>query len=94
MLCHKCHKEISVTEKLGFRAECPLCSADLHVCVACQFYERGAYNDCRESQADRVVDKERANFCEYFRPSGGISGSGLSPAEAAKQKLAELFKKP
>ncbi len=33
----------------------------------CLFYDRTAYNECRESQAERVVDKEKANFCSYFK---------------------------
>ena len=66
MICWKCKKEISI-EKPVRGDECPLCHADLHVCRACEFYESGAHNDCRESSADMVTDKERSNFCDYFR---------------------------
>lgn len=70
MICWKCKKEISL-EKIARSDECPFCHADLHVCKMCDFYESGAHNDCRESSADMVIDKERANFCDYFRPSKG-----------------------
>lgn len=40
--------------------------------------------------ADRVVDKERANFCEYFTP--GKNRAAAKPASARKA-LDELFKK-
>ena len=66
MICWKCKKEISV-ETIGRSDCCPLCTADLHVCKACEFYESGAHNDCRESSAEFVNDKERSNFCDYFR---------------------------
>ena len=66
MICWKCKKEISI-EKPVRGDECPLCHADLHVCRACEFYESGAHNDCRESSAEMVTDKERSNFCDYFR---------------------------
>ena len=66
MICWKCKKEIPV-EKPVRGDECPLCHADLHVCKACEFYESGAHNDCRESSAEYVNDKERGNFCDYFR---------------------------
>ena len=66
MICWKCKKEISL-EKVSRSDECPLCHADLHVCKACDFYESGAHNDCRETSADMVTEKERANFCDYFR---------------------------
>ena len=68
MICWKCKKEISI-EKPVRGDECPLCHADLHVCKACDFYESGAHNDCRESSAEYVTDKERSNFCDYFRVS-------------------------
>ena len=67
MICWKCRKEINI-EKPVRGDECPLCHADLHVCKACEFYESGAHNDCRESSAEFVGDKERGNFCDYFRP--------------------------
>jgi hypothetical protein len=35
--------------------------------VHCSFYSPGHHNDCREPQAERVVDKRAANFCDFFR---------------------------
>ena len=71
MICWKCKKEISI-EKPVRGDECPLCHADLHVCRACDFYESGAHNDCRESSAEYVTDKERSNFCDYFRVKAAL----------------------
>ena len=99
MICWKCKKEISI-EKPVRGDECPLCHADLHVCRACDFYESGAHNDCRESSADMVTDKERANFCDYFRCSklGSLSQSkdqdnttGEDKASAARNAFNALF---
>jgi hypothetical protein len=58
----------------------------------CQFYDQKAYNDCRESSADRVQDKEKANFCDYFK----IGSSSNNPDQErldALAKAASLFKK-
>lgn len=33
----------------------------------CTFYDQNSYNDCREPSADRVVEKEKSNFCDYFQ---------------------------
>ena len=91
MICWKCKKEISI-EKPVRGDECPLCHADLHVCRACDFYESGAHNDCRESSAEFVSDKERGNFCDYFRPSKKITtGGDKSKADAAKDAFNALF---
>lgn len=48
-------------------ASCPACRADLHVCRQCDFYDRGVAKHCRETIADEVRDKERANFCAYLK---------------------------
>lgn len=94
MKCHFCKKEISVSEKIGFREECPECYQDLHICMNCQFYDQGSYNECKETSADRVVDKEKANFCEFFQKQNETSNNEeLSEADEAKRKLEELFKK-
>jgi len=40
------------------------------------------------------VDKERANFCEYFAPASRRAASaGVSAKATAASKLEELFKK-
>lgn len=91
MLCPTCKTEIATTDKIGFREECPKCHADLHVCVACHFYDPSVYNGCRETQADRVLTKDRANFCDYFKP--GEYKAASNPADDAKKKLEELFRK-
>jgi len=91
--CPACGKPISVAEPVGRRETCPRCNTDLHACVHCNHYEPGAYNDCREPQADRVVDKNASNFCDYFsvRTSGGKGAA--DPKTKAKSALDNLFKK-
>ena len=91
MICWKCRKEINI-EKPVRGDECPMCHADLHVCRACEFYESGAHNDCRESSADMVTDKERSNFCDYFRSAKSITGKpGNDKAAAARDAFNALF---
>jgi len=50
-------------------------------------------NSCRENQADRVVDKERSNFCDYFRPSDRAPATAASSRDAMKAAADALFKK-
>jgi hypothetical protein len=71
---------------------CPRCDGDLRACIQCGFYAPGHYNECREPQAERVTDKERANTCDYFRPASG-SETVEDPAAKAKAELDKLFKK-
>lgn len=58
----------------------------------CSFYEGGAYNDCRESQAERVLDKTRSNFCDFFRFKETGQTSCMADSNP-KDKLESLFKK-
>lgn len=77
---------------VGRKDTCPSCMADIRCCKMCQFYDPKSYNECRESQADRITDKEKANFCDYFK----IGSSGNNPDQARQDALAKaaaLFKK-
>jgi len=62
------------------------------VCKNCGFYEPKAHNECHEPQAERVLEKERSNFCEYFKPRTG-GGSGAPTRDALKAAAEALFKK-
>jgi predicted RNA-binding Zn-ribbon protein involved in translation (DUF1610 family) len=89
-LCNKCNKPLTI-EKVLFRDECPHCGIDLHVCLNCLFYDEGKANRCRESQADYVKDRDRANYCDYFRFNDAET---KKPEKQEAEKLwKELFKK-
>ncbi|HEY2485146.1 MAG TPA: hypothetical protein VGI36_08350 [Candidatus Binataceae bacterium] len=94
MNCFFCGREIETRERVGFRDTCPGCDRPLHACRNCDFYDWTYHNQCRETQADRVVDKERANFCEYFTPSQRrAAAAGPATKSSAVGKLEDLFKK-
>jgi hypothetical protein len=89
--CHQCGTLTPIVGTVGRRDECPKCSADLHVCKNCAFYDKTAYNECREPSADVVLEKDRANFCDFFQP-----GSGAKVVDKKADLLAAaeaLFKK-
>jgi hypothetical protein len=90
MNCSFCQKDITET-KIHIRDECPACGRDLHICLNCEFYDRNAYRQCRESIREPVQDKEKANYCDFFRPAKSGSAQGGSESNAFK-KLNDLFK--
>jgi hypothetical protein len=57
----------------------------------CKFYSPKVYNECHESNAERVVDKEKSNFCSYFTLSPG--GPGGPSKEDLVNSADALFKK-
>ncbi len=90
--CFHCGAEIQFMDRLSIRAECEKCHSDAHVCKNCAFYDPKVYNECREPQAEVVQEKERANRCEYFQPSGGAGGVAKSKQDLFSAAEA-LFKK-
>ena len=95
MRCFSCDVaiELAASERILFRDTCDQCNADLHVCRNCEFHDPSAYNECRESSAERVGDRERANRCDYFAPGAGGGGAGAAGADKARSDLDNLFKK-
>ena len=93
-MCHNCSTQLETDETPGRTETCPNCDADLHCCLNCRFYDPSIYNECRESQAERVLDKDRSNFCDYFsfrqeeapQPKAKKSQEKVNPLDA-------LFKK-
>ncbi len=92
MQCHSCQTEIPLAagESIGFRDACDRCRSDLHACLNCAHHDPAAYNACRESSAERVLDPERGNRCEYFRPGDRISAENETRNEAISD-LEKLF---
>ena len=94
MNCFHCGRQLELTQRVAFREVCPGCGRSLHVCLNCDFYDPTFNNQCREPQAERVVDKDRANFCEYFSPPRTTEPPRRStPDHDARAKLDALFKK-
>ena len=92
-ICPHCGKEVAIDYRVGFRETCRHCDGDLHCCMACEFYDPGYHNDCRETRAPMVADKDRANRCEWFAWGGNRGGDDTDDAARAKDALEALFKK-
>ncbi len=95
--CHHCKKDLPVAidggrARVAFRETCPACGSDLHVCLNCKHYDAGSHHECRESSAEWVRDKERANTCEYFAPAPPGRAEGTS-AKDTLSALDALFKR-
>jgi hypothetical protein len=94
MQCWNCKTEVETKQRIGFRDYCPACDRALHACLNCDFYDPSHNNQCREPMAERVVDKDRQNFCEYFAPRRAAPPAVARPAPTtAREKLEALFKR-
>ena len=99
MVCHSCGREIKSIGKIQRKDECPHCNADAHCCKNCRLFDPGKSNQCTESQADYVKDKDRANFCDFFQANNRVvlvkksSSVTPSPQNDVKKAFDALFKK-
>ena len=87
-MCKKCGKPVLVTE-IFRTTTCPDCGADLHSCVNCKFYSVNSHFDCRETIQEPVVDKERANFCDFYSLNPGPFKTDDRQARAKAQAKAQ-----
>ena len=71
--CYNCESvlDFEPNQSVGRRDDCHQCSVDLRCCKMCQFYDVKAYNECKEPMAPRILEKEKANFCDYYKLTSG-----------------------
>lgn len=95
--CYKCGVDLGIKAGtvIGRGESCGNCRADIRVCKNCRHFDPKAYNECRETSADRVLDKEKANFCDFFSPRSGSSSGAAAVVDElaeAQRRLDDLFK--
>ena len=90
--CWNCGHSLDALD-FGRADTCNKCGRDTKVCKNCIHYDALSNNQCRESSADRVVEKERSNFCDWFKPRNGGGGAGAPSRDSMKAAAEALFKK-
>ncbi len=90
--CFSCGTVMTFVESVSRRDECPNCGEDMRVCKNCRFYDPKVYNECRETSAEVVREKERANLCDFFQPNSDTDSEDKSRAKLRAAAEA-LFKK-
>ena len=93
LVCWKCGASLAqLSLPLRRLEECKQCGAELHACKLCEWYSTAVAKHCREPVAEEVKDKERANFCDYFKPrAGAYSKSDDAASSKANAGLDALF---
>jgi hypothetical protein len=91
--CFRCGESLAgLTPPFSRRDECPSCSVHLHVCRMCEYFDATVPRQCREDDAEEVLEKERVNFCEWFKPSPeAFDPKRARIAAEAQSALAVLF---
>ncbi len=91
--CWECGATLGAAD-YGRESRCPECGKATHACRNCRFYAPSRPNACAEPVAERVMEKERANFCGYFEPTTGRGPAAeASSAEDLRSAADALFKR-
>ena len=92
IVCWKCGDSLADLSLPLLRLdECPGCNAELHVCRMCEFFDPAVADSCREPIAAEVREKDRANFCDYFRLTADAYQALSAEQKQAEAQLSELF---
>ena len=67
--CWQCGHDLSdVPRPISRHATCGACFNELHCCRLCRHYDPDNTTRCHEDRADPPLQKENANFCDFFVP--------------------------
>jgi hypothetical protein len=59
----------------------------------CVYFDANVTRQCREDGAEEVRDKDRLNFCDWFRPSdAAFDESRKNEEDDARAAAEDLFK--
>lgn len=94
-MCWFCGSPVNDPEPIGRSLRCADCGKDLRCCRSCRHYLPGG---CAESQAEKLPESDKANFCDWFsfnkkfRSVTGGEGKARNDANDAKAAFNDLFK--
>lgn len=91
--CWNCGHDLDdVPRPISRHEHCRKCFEALHACRLCRHYRSDLNSRCFEDRADPPMNKENANFCDYFRPDGGaFSSHRPQRSDTAHSRLDSLF---
>ena len=91
--CYKCSTTLEIDQRnaIARDEECPKCYSNIRSCKMCEFHDTTAYNECRETGAERILDKEKSNFCDHYKLGAGDSYKDKK--DDLKSMADALFKK-
>ncbi len=93
LLCWNCGRSLEdVPRPISRHATCDGCFNELHCCRMCRHYDPKRSMQCFEDRADPPLQKENANFCDFFSPStNAFSQQTVDRSSGAKKELDALF---
>lgn len=96
IICWNCGGSLEdIPRPISRHATCSHCFNELHCCRLCRHYDPKRTMQCFEDRADPPLQKENANFCDFFSPArGAFEAKTTSKSNAARSELDSLFGTP
>jgi hypothetical protein len=63
---------------VDFSGVCPKCSADLHCCKQCNYFDPSTRFQCAKPIPVRIPIKDKVNECPLFKPRVTVARDGVS----------------
>lgn len=79
--CYNC--ATTLPAGTDFTGNCPKCSAALHCCKQCSYFEPSTRFQCLKPVPVRISPKDAANNCELFKPRVTVARDGVAPPQPA-----------
>ncbi len=94
--CYRCGTSLAALSlPLSRQDECPGCGNYLHVCRMCRHFDPHVPKQCREDDAEEVLEKARLNFCDWFVASeSAFDPQRKADEDQARAALDALFDGP
>ena len=91
--CYRCGASLeALSLPFSRQDECPGCGNYLHVCKMCVHYDKSVPRQCREDGAEDVKEKDRLNFCDWYKPSEkAFDANRKAEEDQARAALDTLF---
>jgi hypothetical protein len=91
--CYRCGASLAeFSLPLSRQDECPGCGNYVHVCMMCTNFDKSVPKQCREDDAEEVIEKARLNFCDWFVASEtAFDPTSKASEDRAKEALGALF---
>ncbi len=93
-VCWNCGTALEqLLHPISRRAHCPSCFTEVHCCRMCVHFDPSIRPEqCDEDQAEHPLNKETANFCDYFKPCPNAFDQAQNPREGqSRAQLEALF---
>ena len=93
LVCWNCgHDLADVPRPISRHATCDNCFNELHCCRLCRHFDPANNMQCFEDRADPPLQKENANFCDFFAPKfGAFQAKTADRSTNARADLDALF---